>query len=123
MTAEAEWWSKTITFARPDVLMSMNDRVHWTVQRERSRQWRFAAHLAARNAGASHLPACMVTVTLPVRGHLRRDPHNYFATVKPIIDGLVDAGCWPDDTPEWVTTTEPHLDTDTKVVTIMLVAR
>lgn len=34
---------------------------------------------------------------------------HYFATVKPIVDGLVDAGLWPDDTPEWVTTTEPRL--------------
>lgn len=33
----------------------------------------------------------------------RRDPHNYCGTVlKSVIDGLVAAGCWPDDTPDWV---------------------
>lgn len=46
--------------------------------------------------------------SVPV-GVRRRDPHNYFPTVKPVVDGLIDAGLWPDDTPEWVTTTEPTL--------------
>lgn len=34
----------------------------------------------------------------------------YFAAVKACVDGLVDAGIWPDDTPDWVTTTEPVLN-------------
>jgi hypothetical protein len=54
----------------------------------------------------------------------RRDPHNYFATVKPIIDGLVDAGLWPDDTPAWVTTTEPALRiTSDQTVTVTITPR
>jgi len=45
-----------------------------------------------------------VQVDLPFRGTRRRDPHNYTSTtIKAVIDGLVDAGVIPDDTPEWAT--------------------
>ena len=51
-----------------------------------------------------------VEVFIPFTTNRRRDPHNYVGTVvKWIIDGLVYAGAWPDDTPEWVTVLEPVL--------------
>ena len=35
---------------------------------------------------------------------------NYVGTVvKAVIDGMVDAGCWPDDTAEWVEIRQPVL--------------
>ena len=35
---------------------------------------------------------------------------NYVGSVvKATIDGLVDAGCWPDDTAEWVEIRQPLL--------------
>ena len=35
---------------------------------------------------------------------------NYVGTVvKAIVDGMVDAGCWPDDTAEWVEIRQPVL--------------
>jgi Holliday junction resolvase RusA-like endonuclease len=43
----------------------------------------------------------------PVTQNRRRDPHNYYPTIKPIVDGLTDAGFWLDDTPEYVETREP----------------
>lgn len=69
------------------------------------------------------LAPSIVTVTLPVRDRRARDPHNYFATVKPVVDGLVDAGLWPDDTPEWVTTTEPRLVPQAPAVVIEITRR
>ena len=36
------------------------------------------------------------------RDRLRRDQDNLVPTLKPCIDGLVDAGVIPDDTPEYV---------------------
>jgi len=52
------------------------------------------------NVALEMLPS-FVRVTFGVRDPgRRRDPHNYMPTVKAIIDGLVDAGVWPDDTPE-----------------------
>jgi hypothetical protein len=43
--------------------------------------------------------------------------------VKPIVDGLVDADLWPDDTPEWVTTVEPVLSRTTNHVHIIITPR
>jgi hypothetical protein len=52
----------------------------------------------------------VVTVAIPFSQNRRRDPHNYCGTVvKAVIDGLVLAGAWPDDTPEWVGHREPVL--------------
>lgn len=97
----------TISFPRPTpALLSMNDRHHWRRRASDVKLWRRAAYFAAR---AYDQPPSMVCVTLDVPDARRRDPANYFATVKPIVDGLVDAGLWPDDTPEWVTVVEPTL--------------
>jgi hypothetical protein len=126
----------TIRFRPPARLLSMNDRHHWRVRARLARDWRLAAQVAARNAHISgqfighvgyiaHLPMppSVISIVLPVRDSRRRDPHNYFATVKPIVDGLVDAGLWPDDTPEWVTTTEPTLSRTTTDVHIIITPR
>lgn len=114
-----------ITFHPPCQLMSMNSRDHWARKAHQTRLWRQRAGWAAIqfHGRSEHFPPCIVIVTLPVKGNRARDPHNYFATVKPIIDGLVDAGCWPNDTPTWVTTTEPRLDSTVTEVTVELVPR
>lgn len=53
---------------------------------------------------------CDVKLDLGFRQNRRRDPHNYVGTVtKWVIDGLVRAGLWPDDNPEWVTVHQPVL--------------
>lgn len=45
----------------------------------------------------------IVQIDIGVKTNARRDPHNYCGTVlKAVIDGLVLAGAWPDDTPDWV---------------------
>jgi hypothetical protein len=126
----------TIRFRPPSRLLSMNDRHHWRVRAILARDWRLAAQVAARNARNSGqfigqvgyifhppLPPSVISIVLPVRDSRRRDPHNYFATVKPCVDGLVDAGLWPDDTPEWVTTTEPTLSRTTTDVHIIITPR
>ena len=107
------------TFARPTVrLMSMNDRDHWRAHSRDVAAWRAASQFAARgwifaySAGRlarKPFPPAIVATTFDVPDKRRRDPHNYYPTVKAIVDGLVDAGLWPDDTPEWVTTAEPEL--------------
>ena len=50
-----------------------------------------------------------VHVRLDVPDKRRRDPANYAPTIKCLVDGLTDAGWWPDDTPEYVRTHEPEL--------------
>jgi hypothetical protein len=113
----------TFEFLAPDVLLNMNDRTHWRKLATQVRAWRTAAYVGARDIGRL-LPPCNVTVTLPVRDNRRRDPMNYVKTVKPIIDGMVDAGLWIDDDSTWVTVMEPKLEKRTvRYVTVELVPR
>lgn len=115
--------NRTITFMPPAPLLSMNDRHHWAVQGRYVKAWRTAAFVAARAAGLRDMPACVVTITLPVKDRRRRDPHNFTPTLKACIDGLVSAWVWPDDNAEWVTTTEPVLKVGVTYVTITLTPR
>jgi len=105
-----------ITFIGYSRLLSLNDRLHWAQKATLNRMWRKAAHGAAVMAQTPVHGRSLVNVSLPVRNvNQRRDAHNFIATVKPIIDGLVDAGVWPDDNGRYVVTDEPcfharHLD-------------
>lgn len=100
-----------IEFAPPDKLISLNDRMHWSKRYQREKLWAEATWVhALQQIKPAERPQrrSLVHVTLPVKSvNTRRDPHNFFATVKPIIDGLVHAGLWPDDTPEYVKVDEP----------------
>jgi hypothetical protein len=76
-------------------------------------EWKFAARIAARDAVnrkiiPEHLPYAIVAVELPVRSlKTRRDAHNYYPTVKAIIDGLVQANVFEDDDVTHLATKEP----------------
>jgi hypothetical protein len=103
-----------VSFPQPARLLSMNDRHHWRVRARLVGAWRHAAHMAAveqmpPGRSRRRLPPSLVRCHFDVPTRRARDPHNLFATVKAIVDGLVDAGLWPDDTSEWVTTVEPML--------------
>lgn len=112
----------TVRFPVPARPMSANDvpvtRQGRIIEGKVKRKWGEAAQRAAeRLNGARSLPPSIVRVTIPFSTNRRRDPHNYVATVvKPIVDGLVRAGCWPDDNPEYVTVAEPTLVVGTEVV-------
>lgn len=92
----------------------MNDKP-W-VQRKLTPAWRDTAYMrwceafpgVGPSGRAAPLPA-EVHVTIPFPIHRRRDPINYARTVKAIVDGLVLAGAWPDDTPNYVTQHIPTL--------------
>jgi hypothetical protein len=115
--ATAEAWNPitTFEFVQPDKRINMNDRLHWSARARTSRAWRNAAHIAAVGASRGRGPAARaagprdVVVRFDVTGVRRRDPHNWHPTVKAIVDGLVDAGLWPDDTPDHVHILEPVL--------------
>jgi hypothetical protein len=108
---------RTIEFTAPAPLLNAN-RPPTTVRARiaRSRQiaaWRTIAHQVGLSVAAGptarRLPPCFVHVELPVPDRRRRDPANYMTTVKPIVDGLVAADWWPDDTPDWVHEIVPRL--------------
>ena len=123
------WVAETATgwvlrFPQPCQRLSMNDRLHWGRAHALKEQWRDAAYWWARsNRLPRGLPACDVRVTFPVNDRRRRDSDNPAPTVKAIVDGLVLAGCWPDDTPEWVETLGSRFTPDGKLVVVELVRR
>lgn len=97
--------------------LNMERTKHWSWRAKRARDYRFAAKVAARNAGIGPLPPSSVLVELPFsRASSRRDPSNYLPAVKAIVDGLVDAGLWADDTAEYVSVSEPVLTKASHVV-------
>jgi Holliday junction resolvase RusA-like endonuclease len=86
----------------------MNDRMHWARKAGITSKWRQAGHMYARRQGVKGLAPSNVKVTFEVSDpRRRRDPMNAVPTVKALIDGLVDAGVWPDDNQDWVTVIEP----------------
>lgn len=98
----------------PTAPLSLNEErtMHWAAVRRRTHPWRnttWALAVKAKLKRQVDGHACVVTVVLPVADKRRRDPANFYPTVKAVVDGLVMAGVWPDDTPEWVTTTEAVL--------------
>jgi hypothetical protein len=81
-----------------------DDRPHWSETARRRRLWR---ELGWAEALANHLPrlqAAELRVTVHLRNWRTADAHNLpgGATLKGLIDGLVDAKVVPDDC-------EPHL--------------
>lgn len=120
----------TLEFRPPGRPVSMNDiqSKHWSVRRRVLEPWRDAAWASAKMARAELLPESngffrpsRVRVWLPFANNRRRDPHNYTSTVvKAIIDGLVLAKVWPDDTAEWVEVMDPTLYQGTEVRVLLL---
>nr|WP_315501281.1 hypothetical protein [Actinomyces oris] len=89
-------WEAVIRLAASDVL-NLNDRTHWSRAASKRRTTRLLAEQTARVSRAPRLERARLVVEISFPDRRRRDPHNYMATVKPIVDGLVDAGVLPDD--------------------------
>jgi crossover junction endodeoxyribonuclease RusA len=119
----------TLTFPQPAPRLSMNDRHHWRKRGQLTKAWRESAFWAERFQIThaphrhDHLPPSFVRVTFPVSDNRRRDADNPAPTVKAIVDGLVDAGVWPDDTPEWVETLGSRFAKGADVVVVELIPR
>jgi Holliday junction resolvase RusA-like endonuclease len=99
----------------PTAPLNMNDRNHTVGQRResyaRKAAWRDLAYWLAKQARP--LPQIVgrseVTLTMFVRDPgRRRDPSNWYPTLKALVDGLTKAGVWPDDDSTHVLTAEPR---------------
>jgi len=78
--------------------MSANQRLHWRDRRRRTERVRTDAGWIARAASIPRLERAHIEahVSYP-KGTGRSDPANAYPTIKAMIDGLVDAGVFPDD--------------------------
>lgn len=124
-TMAPAWW--TLSFPPPAKRLSMNDRMGWQQAAPLKAAWRDAAYWHAYREGwtrtVGDVGACYVRVTFPVNDNRRRDSDNPAPTVKAIIDGLVLAGLWPDDSPEWVETLGSRFDRGSDWVRVELIRR
>lgn len=93
--------------------LSLNDRDHGPNRAARVAQWREIAGALAKDRRIPALARAHVVLVLrppfgsPAR---RRDADNMVATLKAVIDGLVDAGVLADDTPAHVTWDPPAIE-------------
>jgi len=108
-------------FPLPDKPWSTNEdrNLNPYARSERIAAWKDSAQLAwssfcnrEKRSKLAPRPA-LIRIVIPFDTRRRRDPHNYCGTVlKAVIDGLVRAGAWPDDTHEYVEHLAPYLVVD-----------
>ena len=100
-------WRLDLPISRP---LSLNARPHWSAKQREVRAIRSTAETIARLYRVPRLGRVAIELHYCPRDRRRRDPLNLVATLKPVEDGLVDAGVIPDDTPEFSEPTMPVLD-------------
>lgn len=86
-------WEFDLPYKRPP--LSLNGREHWAVRARVAKELRLLARLKCR-----HVPdmgRCRVTLVWWVNDRRRRDSDNPIATLKPLADGVTDAGVVTDD--------------------------
>lgn len=82
--------------------LSSNHRRHWTHDAQVRATIREAAGWAMRAARVPELDRIDVRLHVVPPDRRRRDRHNLNPTLKPCLDGIVDAGIISDDTPDYV---------------------
>lgn len=101
----------TLRGVRPGKPLTSNDRFNRWEQAALTRQWREASFWWAKRDRLNCRRAqgqVEVWVAFGTRQPgKKRDPHNFFPTVKAICDGLTDAAVWVDDDSTHVRTVEP----------------
>ena len=106
-----------IIFKQPSKPLSLNQAysMHWSKRRKYFQDWELNLKMAYSTLIAREdieVAAMDLEFTFTFDKNTRRDPHNYIATVKKLIDVLVSEGLVPDDTAEWISVREPILRID-----------
>ena len=117
----------TYTLAIPGRPISSNKRMHPQAWQRETKLWRLAAKVAAESVSVPMLDKVKVQACPWLKGKRSQDVGACMRAVKAAIDGLVDAGVLPDDTPAHVLSLEflpPALgaETDELVLTLEVVA-
>lgn len=85
------------------MVINSNDRFHTQIKAKMTKRIRVFSYyqtLATKDkkrAAFSPSNTCKVTVIIYSPTKSKLDPPNLYPTVKPIIDGMTDAGVWTDD--------------------------
>jgi crossover junction endodeoxyribonuclease RusA len=97
-------WTIRLPWTAPPA--SANDRDHWRVKAKKVAEIRETAERGLLSTTTSWLACNHIRVGLLYvpRDRRRRDPDNLVVPLfKALVDGIVDAGIVPDDTPRYVT--------------------
>jgi crossover junction endodeoxyribonuclease RusA len=105
-------WTLDLPYTAPPLSLNGARGNHYAHARQVKQVRRQAAFLA-QQAKIPPLARCTIELHYAPRDRRDRDPHNLVATLKPIEDGIVDAGVVPKDTPEFVPPTTPVIDPPT----------
>ena len=106
-TPTGEWVLKLPWTVPP---LSMNDRGHWRTKNRIIAEVRHTSFMLAKHHKVpKQLGRISALLVYYPRDRRRRDPENYVATLKPLVDGLVDARIIPDDTPEFYLPVMPQI--------------
>lgn len=92
--------------ARPWTANSARSARHWSVNAQRTETWRREWMLTALEANVGPMGPCRVVVTPYLARGPRQDVAACAPAAKAAVDGLVDAGVWPNDNADWVTRIE-----------------
>lgn len=94
----------TLTIPAPAPWLNANQRVDLRRQTPDRRAWRDAAHVWAKAAKLPRLHQAHILAVFHFAGpNRRRDIHNWYPTVKAVVDGLVDYELLPDDSTKYLT--------------------
>lgn len=86
-----------LTIPAPAGWLSSNHRRDRRAETPDRRTWRDTAGWHARAAKIPPLERAHITAWLHFGDKRRRDPANFYPTIKAVVDGLVDVGLLPDD--------------------------
>lgn len=78
-----------------DLWLSANQRLHWAPKAKRTRELRALGYAHAGSTGPFKVAHVAAFIGYPRNG--KADPSNAAPTVKALIDGITDAGVFPDD--------------------------
>lgn len=95
--------SWTVHIPAPAGWLNANSRTDRRRQTSDRRAWRDAGCIYARKARLPKLAKAHIVAELRFADkRVRRDPHNYYPTLKALIDGLIDYGLLPDDSHQYL---------------------
>lgn len=97
---------------------SLNSRGHWTERAETVAAWRLVAKNEANRLLPKRLGRVAITLTMTPADRRRRDPDGIVGALKPIIDGLVDAGVLADDSWRHVASVTCRIDDPDPALTV-----
>ena len=93
-------WRIELPWAKPP--LNLNDRRHWAAHSQIVRDVRTVASWRARQARIGRHDRIRIELHYLPKTRRTRDEDNLVATLKPLVDGLRDAGVVPDDTKRYV---------------------